>query len=87
VLILRLQVWEEAKNLAEESPPPDPDSLSDAELGKNLANLSSQFATTTNHRFQFQKRSQFFIRADNETLFVVAMRVCTPDRSPFTIHR
>ena len=41
---------EEAKNLAEESPPPDPDSLSDAELGKNLANLSKQFAASESGR-------------------------------------
>jgi hypothetical protein len=31
--------------------------------------------------FKFHKGSQLFIRADNETLFVAAMRVCNPDRS------
>jgi hypothetical protein len=28
-----------------------------------------------------------FIRADNETLSVAAMRVCNPDRSPVVINR
>jgi hypothetical protein len=32
-------------------------------------------------RFQFQKRSQLFIRAHNETLSVVAMCVDNPDRA------
>ena len=31
-------------------------------------------------RFQFHKRSQFFIRTHNETLSVVAVRVSNPDR-------
>jgi hypothetical protein len=31
------------------------DRLSDAEFGKNLANLSKQFAASANHRFEFQK--------------------------------
>src|SRR5438132_284909 len=35
--------------------------------------------------FEFQKRSQLFIRMHNETLSVAAMRVSNPDRSPFTI--
>ena len=38
-------------------------------------------------RFEFQKRSQLFIRTHNETLSVVAMRVNNPDRSPFGINR
>jgi hypothetical protein len=40
----------------------------------------------TNVPFQFQKRSQLFIRAHNETLSVVAMCVCNEDRSPTRIH-
>jgi len=36
--------------------------------------------------FQFQKRSQQLIGADNETL-PVAMSVHNPDRSPFNIQR
>jgi hypothetical protein len=37
-------------------------------------------------RFQFQKRSQLFIRTRNETLSIAAMRVSNEDRSPFGIH-
>jgi hypothetical protein len=39
-----------------------------------------------NRPFQFQKRSQYFFGADNET-FSGAMRVNDPDRSPFAIQR
>jgi hypothetical protein len=53
--------------------------FSDAEFGKNLANLSNQFAARTNRRFKFQKRCQLFLRAHNETLSVVAMRICNKD--------
>jgi len=35
--------------------------------------------------FEFQKRSQLFIRTHNETLSVVAMRVSNPDCSPVRI--
>ena len=41
----------------------------------------------TKHRFQFQKRSQLFIRAQNDTLSVAAMRVRNPDRSSVGINR
>jgi len=37
-----------------------------------------------NRPFQFHKRSQYFIGANNETLSL-AMRVHNPDRSPFAI--
>jgi hypothetical protein len=40
-----------------------------------------------NRPFQFNKRSQLFIRTHNETLSVVAMRVCNPDCSPVGINR
>jgi hypothetical protein len=40
-----------------------------------------------NRRFEFQKRSQLFIGAHNETLSVVAMRVSNPDRSRARILR
>jgi hypothetical protein len=43
------------------------------EFLKNLASLSRQF--------EFNKRSQLFIRTHNETLSVAAMRVDNPDRS------
>jgi hypothetical protein len=39
-----------------------------------------------NGRFEFQKRSQLFIRTHNEALTVAAMCVSYEDRSPFTIH-
>jgi hypothetical protein len=35
------------------------DRLSDAEFGKNPAYLSNQFAASSNHRFEFQKRVSF----------------------------
>ena len=35
-----------------------------------------------NRRFEFQKRSQLFIRVHYETLSVIAVRVCNKDRSP-----
>ena len=40
-----------------------------------------------NRPFQFRKRSLLLIRAHNETLSIVAMRVCNPDRSPVGINR
>jgi hypothetical protein len=36
---------------------------------------------------EFHKRGQLFIRTHNETLSVIAMRVCNPDRSPIGINR
>jgi hypothetical protein len=40
----------------------------------------------TNRRFDFQKRSQLFIRTHNEPLLVSAMSVSNPDCSTLTIH-
>jgi hypothetical protein len=40
-----------------------------------------------NRRFEFNKRRQLFIRVHNETLSVVAMRVCNKDCSPVGINR
>jgi len=37
-------------------------------------------------RFKFQKRSQLFIRSDNETLSVAAVRISNPDRSSVAIN-
>jgi hypothetical protein len=51
---------------------------------KKSPNPSSQFATTSNRRFEFQKRRQLFIRTHNETLSVAAVRVSNPDCSPFS---
>jgi hypothetical protein len=59
--------------------------LTSIEFGKNLANLSSQFAARTSRRFHFQKRGQLFIGVHNETLPVIAMCVNNPDCSPFKI--
>ena len=36
--------------------------------------------------FKFEERSQFLVGADDETLSIVAMCVCNPDRSPVGIH-
>jgi hypothetical protein len=41
----------------------------------------------TNRAFQFQKRRQLLIGLHNETLSVVAMRICNKDRSPVGIDR
>jgi hypothetical protein len=41
----------------------------------------------TNRPFQFQKRSQLLICPHNETLPIIAMRVCNPNRSPLGINR
>jgi hypothetical protein len=60
--------------------------LSDAEFGKNVANLSNQFAATPNRRFQLFKSRQFFIRTHNEALSVIAVRVSNEDRSPVEVH-
>jgi hypothetical protein len=51
----------------------DSDSFSDAEFGKNRANLLRQFAASANRRFKPNKRSQLFIRTHNETNSVAAM--------------
>jgi hypothetical protein len=47
----------------------------------------ARLAANLNHRFQFNKRGQLFIRSRNETLSVVAMRSSNPDRSPVGINR
>jgi len=70
---------EEAKNPAGKSPPPDSDPFNDAEFGGKSRRLSSKLASA-NTRFEFQKSRQLFIRSHNETLSIVAMRVCNPDR-------
>jgi hypothetical protein len=57
------------------------------EFRKNLASLSRQFAASVNFQLKFDKRRQLFIGVRNETPFVIAMRVCSPDRSPVRINR
>src|SRR5882724_445806 len=44
------------------------------------------FVSSSNRRFKFKKRRQFFIRTHNETLSVVAVCVSNPDRSPLRIN-
>jgi hypothetical protein len=69
-------------NQAGESHPPDLDpSL------QNLRQLVKKIAARADGRFQFKKRGQLFISAHNETLSVVPVRVCNPDRSPVGINR
>jgi len=85
-LIRYFGVWEEAQNLAGQMFSAWFQArLIDAEFGKNVANLSNQFAARASRRFKFRKRSQLFISAHYETLAVVSMRICNPDRSPFGI--
>jgi hypothetical protein len=53
-----------------------------------LLDVLSSIVTTAspNRRFEFHKRSQLFIRTDNEPLTVAAMRVGNKDHSPVGIH-
>jgi hypothetical protein len=41
----------------------------------------------TNRPFQFQKRSELIIRANNETVSIITVRINNPDRSRFQINR
>jgi hypothetical protein len=45
------------------------------------------YRKTRDRWFQFQKRSQLFLRVRNETFSVAAMCVCNPDCSPVGINR
>jgi hypothetical protein len=49
---------------------------------KQACCCQAQFAASANRGFEFDKRSQLFIRVQDETLSVPAMCVCNPDRSP-----
>jgi hypothetical protein len=42
---------------------------------------SSGRSAGSNRRFQFKKRGQLFIRMHDETLSVIAMCICNPERS------
>jgi len=42
---------------------------------------------SANRRFKFKKCGRLLIRVHNETLSVVAVRVCNPDCSPVGINR
>jgi hypothetical protein len=57
---------------------------------KSKTRLSKDFPVSspggdTNRPFQFQKRRQLLIGLHNETLSLVAMRICNKDRSPVGI--
>jgi hypothetical protein len=62
-------------------------SLSNILLSSNLTTYRGFCGLRANRRFQFQKRSQLFIRTRNETLALAAMRVCNPECSPVGINR
>ena len=50
-------------------------------LGSRCGTENLLFAA--HRRFKFQKRRQLFICMHNETLSVVAVCICNPDRSSF----
>jgi hypothetical protein len=45
------------------------------------------WTASANRGFEFQKSRQLFPRVHNKTLFVTAMHVCNPDRSPVGVNR
>jgi hypothetical protein len=47
-----------------------------------LRQLVKTIRSGSNRRFEFDKRSQLFIRMHNKTLSVVAMRVSNENRRP-----
>jgi hypothetical protein len=47
---------------------------------------SSERSAGSHRRFEFDKRSQLFIRVHNEPLSVAAMRVGNEDRLPALFH-
>jgi hypothetical protein len=49
---------------------------------EKISTASQANFATSNRRFKFNKRSQLLIGTHDETLSVVAMCVCNPDRSP-----
>jgi hypothetical protein len=48
---------------------------------------SSGRSSARNRGFEFEKRGQLFIRANDEAISIAAMRVRDKDRSPVGIHR
>src|SRR4029453_3924865 len=48
----------------------------------HLTRRCSEPRAVTNRQFELHKRRQFFIRVHNQTLSVVAVCVCNPNRSP-----
>jgi len=45
-----------------------------------------KLAASVNGRFEFHKRSQLLIGADNKAIPIIAMRVNNPDCSPLGIN-
>src|SRR6266566_2603217 len=86
-LIRYFGVWEEAQNLAGQMFPAwFQTRLIDAEFGKNVANLSNQFAARASRPFKFRTPVNFSSARTHETLPVVAMCVRDKDRSPVGIN-
>jgi hypothetical protein len=76
---------EGAKNLAGKSPPPDSNPFNDGLALKKSRLLVKQNRCKRRSPIRVPQRGQLFIGAHNETLSVVAMRVCNPDRSSLRI--
>ena len=57
-----------------------------ASFALHTATTKNNVLSAVNRRFEFQKRSQLFIRTHNKTLSVGAVRVNNEDRSPVAIH-
>jgi hypothetical protein len=71
---------EEAKIVAGKSPPVS-GPLNAAEFGKNLANLSKQFAASANRTFEFQKWRRLFIRMQHEMLVAPPIFISSSNHS------
>ena len=56
-----------------------PDRFEKTPRFENRARLSRRSYANANRKFEVDKGSQLFIRLHNETLSVVAVRVCNPD--------
>jgi hypothetical protein len=79
---------EEAKNLAgQEGPPPDSNPFSDAEVWRKLRHLVKTIRRKSELPLRVPQTPSAFLRAHDETLSVVAMRVRDKDRSPVGINR
>jgi hypothetical protein len=55
-------------------------------IGHFFGNNASISIARANRAFEFNKRTQLFIRTDNEMLSVAAVRVGNPDCSPVAVH-
>ena len=61
--------------------------LATVSLAKISPTCQDNSTASADYRFEFQKRRQLLICANDETFSVAAMRVCNPDRPPVGIHR